>query len=82
MQNNSNGTYETKNTSLAAFLYMQGYPLLDVVATGFPTIFIFESSITLLNDVREFQVSRAVGNLAQFYEAYRKCLKMTKIGKL
>lgn len=76
------GIYETKNTPLAAYLYMLGYPLLDVNISKFPSVFIFENSVSLTNCTRDWQVARAEGNLVLFYEAYRKCLKMTHVGKL
>jgi len=75
--------FPTKNTALAAYLYMEGFCLLDVVIDSFPTIFIFENnSEQLLEHVHKFQIAKAEGNLVLFFEAYRKCLRMTKVGKL
>lgn len=74
--------YHTKNTALSAYLYMEGFPLLDVNIIDFPTVFIFEDSKQLQECVHLFQVAKAEGNLVLFFEAYRKCLKMTKVGKL
>jgi len=76
------GQFSTKNTSLAAYLYMEGFTLLDVLNEDFPTVFIFESDKTLLDCVRKFQVAKVEGNLVLYFEAYRKCLRMTKVGKL
>ena len=83
------GTFPTKNTSLAAYLYMEGFELLDVQINNsnehsYQTIatFIFESNSLLLDCAKKFQMSKAEGNLALYYEAYRKCLRMTKVGKL
>lgn len=79
---NVDGQYSTKNTSLAAYLYMEGFVLLDVDTDNFPSIFIFESSDLLLERVHIFQIAKAEGNLVLYFEAYRKCLRMTKVGKL
>jgi len=79
---NTDGKYSTKNTSLAAYLYMEGFSLLDVLNEGFPTIFVFESNSSLPDCVRNFQIGKAEGNLVLYFEAYRKCLRMTKVGKL
>ena len=75
--------FPTKSTALAAYLYMEGFRLLDVIIEGFPTIFIFEDDDKQLPEcVHKFQIAKAEGNLVLFFEAYRKCLKMTKVGKL
>jgi len=79
---NQDGQFSTKNTSLAAYLYMEGFTLLDVHNEQFPTIFVFETSELLPECVRNFQVAKAEGNLVLYFEAYRKCLRMTKVGKL
>lgn len=76
------GQFSTKNTSLAAYLYMEGFTLLDVLNEQFPTIFVFETNSLLPECVRKFQVAKAEGNLVLYFEAYRKCLRMTKVGKL
>lgn len=78
----TDGRFSTKNTSLAAYLYMEGFTLLDVDNSNFPTIFIFETSSLLPECVHKFQIAKAEGNLVLYFEAYRKCLKMTKVGKL
>ena len=82
--------FSTKNTSLAAYLYMEGFELLDVQINsnssdyGYNTVatFVFESNDTLPGCVKKFQVAKAEGNLVLYFEAYRKCLRMTKVGKL
>jgi len=76
------GRYKTKSTTLAAYLYMEGFQLLDVDISGFPSVFIFENGKQVQEHVRKFQVAQAEGNLVLFYEAYRKCLRMTRVGKL
>lgn len=79
---NQNNNFSTKNTSLAAYLYMEGFTLLDVLNEQFPTIFVFETNDLLPDCVRNFQIGKAEGNLVLYFEAYRKCLRMTKVGKL
>ena len=81
-------TFSTKNTSLAAYLYMEGFELLDVqIGNGeysYKTIatFIFNSNGSITDYIKKFQIAKAEGNLVLYFEAYRKCLRMTKVGKL
>ena len=89
IDNKRDGYFSTKNTALAAYFYSEGFPLSDVEINEHPThpgytiaTFIFESSDKLLDCNKLFQVAKANGNLVLFHEAYRKCLKMTKVGKL
>ena len=83
-----NGKFSTKNTSLAAYLYMEGFELLDVLfesnqgSYNTVAVFVFESNSLLSELVKKFQVAKAEGNLVLYFEAYRKCLRMTKVGKL
>ena len=74
--------YTTRNTSLAACLYMKGFYLIDVDITNSMSIFVFEKTKQLLECAKLFQISEAEGNLSHYFEAYRKCLMMTKVGKL
>jgi len=82
------GQFSTKNTSLAAYLYMEGFTLLDVLfetnenSYNTVAVFVFESNSLLPECVRNFQIAKAEGNLVLYFEAYRKCLRMTKVGKL
>ena len=78
----TDGNFSTKNTSLAAYLLIEGFTLLDVFNEKFPTVFVFESNGLLPDCVRNFQIGKAEGNLVLYFEAYRKCLRMTKVGKL
>lgn len=84
----TDGNFSTKNTSLAAYLLMEGFELLDVHLNAsehsYRTIatFIFKANDSLLECKRNFQVAKAEGNLVLYFEAYRKCLRMTKVGKL
>jgi len=68
---NTDGNFSTKNSALAAYLYMEG-----------PSVFIFETNSRLPQCVHNFQIAKVEGNLVLFHEAYRKCLRMTKVGKL
>lgn len=89
IDNKQDGDFSTRNTALAAYLYYEGFTLLDVEINEHPynpnytiATFVFDSSGKLLECARLFQVAKAEGNLVLFHEAYRKCLKMTKMGKL
>lgn len=82
MANNTDGNYSTKSTALAAYLYMEGFQLIDVETDGFPSLFVFESSKQLLQCAHNFQIAKVEGNLVVFFEAYRKCLRMIRVGKL
>ena len=83
----TDGKYSTKTTSLAAYLLTEGFDLTDVsiehIDGGYKTVatFVFESNNELLSCVKQFQIGRAEGNLVLFFESYRKCLRMTKVGK-
>jgi len=79
---NTDGNFSTKNSALAAYLYMEGFELLDVDISSFPSVFIFETNSRLPQCVHNFQIAKVEGNLVLFHEAYRKCLRMTKVGKL
>ena len=48
--------YRTQSISLAAFLSLMGYPLIDVVNTGMGTksMFVFEDSEELQNMIKAF----------------------------
>jgi len=84
-----NGEFCTKHTALAAYLYAEGFNLLDVIIENHPyrsnqtiATFVFEDGKQLEECVKLFQVSKAIGNLVLFWEAYRKMIRMTKVGKL
>jgi len=89
ISNKYDGHFSTRYTALAAYLYYEGFTLIDVEIDEHPTnpkytiaTFVFELSDELLKCEESFQVAKAEGNLVLFHEAYRKMLKMVKVGKL
>lgn len=82
MEDSNNGIYRTKNTALAAYLRMEGFTLIDVDILDFPSVFVFSDSSLIPKHERLWQLGQATGNLNDFFESYRLCLKMTKVGKL
>lgn len=67
--------YSTTNTALAAYLHSEGFELLDVDTSGFPSVFNFKNDNPKLMDyVRAFQVAKARGNIAIFFRSYKLLL--------
>jgi hypothetical protein len=82
INNKNNNRFSTTDTALAAWLYSQGFDLLDVEAENFPSNFVFEnSSPHLAEAVKTFQCGKAEGNITVFFLAYKKLLRMVKVGK-
>lgn len=79
---NQKPIFETKDTSLAAFLYTIGFQLEEVKTEKFPSVFLFIFDNGIEEKAYEFQVGKAIVNAKLYHEAYRKCLKMTRVGKL
>ena len=79
-----NGHFETRNTALAAYLRIEGFRLLDVEPSdgSAPAVFFFEQDSQIAEAEHLWQLGQAVGNLCDFWESYRLCLRMVKIGKL
>jgi len=80
----SNGTFDTRNTALAAYLRIEGFRLLDVMPSGDnnPAVFYFKVDPQITKCERLWQLGKAEGNLSMFWESYRLCLRMVKVGKL
>ena len=79
IENSDGEYYSTTDTALAAWLYSQGFELLDVKTESFPSIFVFKNSSPQLTDlVRDYQCGKAEGNISVFYRAYKKLLRMIK----
>jgi len=78
------GEYSTSNTALAAYLRIEGFRLLDVMPSNgnSPAVFYFENSPHVVEHERLWQLGRAEGNLCLFWESYRLCLRMVRVGKL
>lgn len=81
--------FRTKHTDLAAYLITQGFALIDVDIDEDnygryrkPSVFLFDDTLDIRKEIRAYQTMKANVNAAQFFEAYRRCLRMTKIGKM
>jgi len=81
---NGDGNFITRNTALAAYLRIEGYNLLDVESSiaNTPAVFYFEADPKIHELERLWQLGKAQGNLNAFWESYRLCLRMVKVGKL
>jgi hypothetical protein len=79
-----NNDYKTMNTAFAAYLRIEGFELLGVEPNnhGSPAVFFFEDDPKIKQCERLWQVGKVEGNLSDFYESYRMCLRMVKVGKL
>lgn len=73
----SDGHYRTLDTAEAAWLYSQGFELLDVEVNDFkhtrkPSVFIFKNnSPELKRTAFLFQCGKAQGDILIFFRAYR-----------
>lgn len=81
---NRDGEYRTINTALAAYLRIEGFRLLDVTPSEYnnPAVFYFKNSSNIDECERLWQLGKAEGNLCDFWESYRLCIKMVRVGKL
>lgn len=71
--------FSTSDSSLAAWLYSQGFRLQDVDKTVFPNIFRFINDTTrLAKAVSDFQTGKAEGNITMFFHAYKKMIAKVK----
>lgn len=74
--------YDTRDTALAAYLHSEGFELLDVDSSNFPTVFYFGNDNSQLSKfIRDFQVGKAIGNIAVFFRSYKIMLARIKEGK-
>ena len=80
----NDGLYPTKNTALAAYLRTEGFTLLEVAPAtkDSPAVFYFEQSKEIVKYEKLWQLAKATGNLFMFWESYRLCLRMVRVGKL
>ena len=76
----SDNHYSTSDTALSAWLYSQGFLLVDILNESFPSIFIFEKSGDLESYVRLWQTGKAEGNCCSYENARRKLLHIVKTG--
>ena len=84
IDSNSDGKYFTRNTALAAYLRIEGFRLLDVTPSNYnnPAVFCFKRDSKIASCEHLWQLGKAEGNLSMFWESYRLCLRMVKVGKL
>lgn len=75
-------TYSTKDTALAAYLHTEGFELIDVDSSSFPSIFHFKDDNPKIREyVHAFQSGKAEGNIAMFFRAYKIMLSELKDSK-
>lgn len=75
--------YRTPNTALAAYLFSEGFTLLEVTAephphNGYDAVFVFEDDPKIVECVHKWEILQAVGNLNIFYINYRKFVGKAK----
>ena len=77
------GEFPTRNSALAAYLRIEGFTLLDVMPTdqGRPAVFYFEDTPKIYECGKLWELGKAIGNLSDYYESYKLCLKMVRVGK-
>lgn len=68
--------YTTTDTATAAYLYMQGFHLINVQVKPKSSIFVFQNTNDILEKVRLFETAQATGSLLVYIQCYRKCLGM------
>ena len=83
METPLDNTYQTRNTALAAWLYSQGFELLDTdITESDSVVFLFKNDDkTLKEAVRLYQLGQAEGNINIFFGAYKKMLRRIKGAK-
>lgn len=81
-RNSDKPIFSTIDTSLSACLLMSGFELIDVDIKSRQSVFLWEDCEELRIKKKEFELYKAIGNLRQYFEAYRKCLMMAKNGKM
>lgn len=71
--------YSTSDTALAAWLYANGFELLEVDSSKFPSVFLFDDSSPKLSELaHDFQRGKANGNITVFHRAYKLMLSKIK----
>jgi hypothetical protein len=83
MPDRERATYPTTDTSLAAWLYSQGYQLIDskrdaipLKHGGKPTVFFFEKNAKIDEHIRQWQIGEAVGNCCLYEQAKKTLLNI------
>ena len=77
----SDTDYETKDTSLAAFLYLREIKLLDVQWEDSQGVFVFEDSPQLRELVETFKTGRGEVSPLLYYRSYKLMIHKLKDAK-
>ena len=78
---NKNGCFSTTNTSLAAYLSINGFQIKKVDIKDYPASFHFENTTELQTYVTKYETWVCDGNIRQYHDEYRRCLRLTRSGK-
>jgi hypothetical protein len=71
--------YSTTDIALAAYLHSQGFDLISVDDSKFPTTFSFNnSSEDFQKYIGLWERTKAEGNLVQFYRSYKTMISKIK----
>lgn len=76
----SNSVFSTATLTLAAYLHSKGYNFLDADKANGDTVFRFEDSPDLKEDVRHFRLGKAVGNINEYESSRRHMISLVKGG--
>ena len=71
--------FTTQNTALAAYLQTQGFELIEMTLEQSPVSFTFEACKELQDEVRQWDMGRAAGNICVFFANYRSLIKKIKL---
>ena len=70
------GKFRTSSTPLAAYLISEGFIIESTIQENGKVFFLFEDdNETFAKCVRDYELGRAMGNIAVFFNAYRSLLK-------
>ena len=82
MNNNNNendSTVVITDISLAAYLHLEGFVIVDVNISSFPTKFVFQdNSGKLSKSIYLWKCGKAEGNLFQYYRSYKEMIARVK----
>jgi len=80
-----NNHYRTPNTAIAAYLFSEGFALVDVIVEphsykpkDYEAVFLFENDPKIPDCIRLWQTGQAIGNLGVFLDNYRKMVRRAK----
>ncbi len=71
--------FTTQNTALAAYLQTQGFELIEMTLWQTPVSFTFEACAELQDEVRQWDLGKAAGNICIFFANYRALIKKIKL---